>query len=85
MPLHEQRFESLGRFVASIKMAYVPRTRVRMRVGGIGDRSRRTIIRDIGEGNRIVREHRLGSALTGLQKNISKVSQFWRRTRSPSD
>ena len=76
-------YDSIVRFlfVAGIKVAYVPRTLVRMRVGGISNRSLRTIIRKTKEDYQIVRGHRLGNALTVLQKNIGKVSQFWRRSQ----
>ena len=56
-----------------------------MRAVGIGNRSLQTIIRETTEGHRIVREQRLGSALTVLQKHISKVNQFRRRTRGLAD
>jgi glycosyltransferase len=76
-------YDSIVRFlfVAGIKAAYVPTTLVRMRVGGISNRSLRTIIRKTKEDYRIVRRYRLGNAVTILQKNFGKIGQFWRRTR----
>lgn len=76
-------YDSIVRFlfVAGLKAAYVPRTLVRMRLGGISNRSLRTIVRKTREDYRIVCEHQLGNALTVLQKNCAKVSQLWRRTK----
>ncbi|MBW8829372.1 MAG: glycosyltransferase [Burkholderiales bacterium] len=68
-------------FVGGIKAAYVPETLVRMRVGGVSNRSLENIIRKSKEDYRIVRAHRVGGVLTVLQKNVQKMSQFWRRTR----
>jgi glycosyltransferase len=71
-------YDSIVRFlfVAAIKTAYVPRTLVRMRVGGISNRSLRTIVRKTKEDYSVVRKHGLGGLWTILQKNLSKVGQF---------
>jgi len=67
-------------FVAAIKAAYVPQTLIRMRVGGVSNRSLRSVINKTKEDYRIVLQHGVGGAMTVLQKNLGKVSQFWRRT-----
>jgi glycosyltransferase involved in cell wall biosynthesis len=69
------RFFALGK----IRSAYIPEVLVRMRVGGISNRSLRTIMRKSLEDYHVIRRNRVGSAWTLLQKNFTKVSQFWRR------
>ena len=65
--------------VHRIKTAYVPRTIVAMRVGGISNRSLSSIVRKSREDLLVVRRHGVGSAGSILLKNLRKVSQFWRR------
>lgn len=59
-------------------VAYVPQVLVRMRTGGISNRSLRNILQKTREDIDIVRRHRIGGVSTVLMKNLSKVSQFWR-------
>lgn len=66
-------------FVAGIKVAYVPEMFVRMRVGGVSNRSVRTIVQKSLEDYDIIRSHGLGGVGALLQKNFSKLGQFWRR------
>lgn len=74
-------YDSIVRFLftGAIKAAYVPQTLVRMRMGGISNRSLSTLIAKTKEDFNIVRSHRLGNALTVFQKNASKLRQFWTR------
>ena len=66
-------------FVAGLRTAYIPRVLVRMRLGGISNRSLRTITRKSREDLEIMRRHRLGHVHTLLRKNLSKLGQFWVR------
>ena len=66
-------------FVGGIRAVYIPRVLVCMRVGGVSNRSLRTIARKSREDLRIMREHGLGHVHTLLRKNASKLGQFWRR------
>ena len=66
-------------FVAGLRTAYIPRVLVRMRVGGVSNRSVRTIARKSREDLEIMRTHRLGHVHTLLRKNLSKLGQFWVR------
>ena len=66
-------------FVAGIRAAYIPRVLVSMRLGGVSNRSFRTMARKSREDLQIMRRHRLGHIHTLLHKNLSKVGQFWAR------
>jgi glycosyltransferase len=74
-------YDSIVRFlfVAGLRTAYIPRVLVRMRVGGVSNRSLRTIARKSREDLEIMRRHRLGHLHTLLHKNLSKLGQFWVR------
>jgi len=66
-------------FVAGIHAVYIPQVLVSMRLGGISNRSVRTILRKSREDLHIMRKHRLGHLPALLHKNLGKVSQFWTR------
>lgn len=74
-------YDSIVRFLFAgrIRAVYIPAVLVCMRVGGISNRSLRTIVRKSAEDLQIMRRHRLGGVRTLLLKNVSKVAQFWRR------
>jgi glycosyltransferase len=62
-----------------IRAAYIPEVLVRMRTGGISNRSLRNILQKSGEDLRIARRNHVGGLMTIARKNFSKVSQFWKR------
>ena len=66
-------------FGGGVRAAYIPQVLVSMRVGGISNRSLRTIALKSREDLRIMREHGLGGMSTLLAKNLGKVAQFWAR------
>ena len=74
-------YDTVLRFLAvnKIRAAYIPEVLVRMRTGGISNRSLRTILRKSREDYEVIRRNRLGGIATILQKNFSKLSQFWRK------
>lgn len=74
-------YDSIVRFlfVAGISVAYVRDVLVRMRVGGVSNRSLKTIARKSSEDFAILRAHGVGGLPTLLGKNFSKLGQFWRR------
>ncbi len=74
-------YDSVLRFLAhgGIHAAYIPEVLIRMRVGGISNRSLRSILRKSREDLEVTRRNKIGGIGTVLQKNFSKVSQFWRR------
>lgn len=67
----------LGR--GGIRATYIPQVMVRMRVGGISNRSLGSILRKSREDLDALRGNGVGGISTLLQKNFSKLSQFWRR------
>jgi len=66
-------------FTGGIKAVYVPRILVRMRVGGVSNRSLKNLMKKSTEDYRIARRHKLGGLFTVVLKNVSKINQFWRR------
>jgi glycosyltransferase involved in cell wall biosynthesis len=74
-------YDSILRFFSagSFKVAYLPRVLVRMRVGGVSNRSLRTVWRKSSEDLEIMRRHGIGGIGTLLSKNLGKITQFWRR------
>ena len=74
-------YDTMLRFLAvgKIRTAYIPEVLVRMRAGGISNRSLATIIRKSREDIDVLRRNQVGGVMTLLHKNLSKVSQFWRR------
>ncbi len=74
-------YDTILRFLAvgKIRAAYIPAVLVRMRAGGISNRSLKTILRKTWEDFEVVRRNNVGGVGTILKKNFSKLSQFWRR------
>ena len=74
-------FDAVLRFLAigKIRVAYIPEVLVRMRTGGISNRSLKTIAMKSLEDFRALRKNKVGGSLTLLKKNLRKVGQFWHR------
>jgi glycosyltransferase len=74
-------YDSILRFLAvgKIRAAYIPEVLVRMRAGGISNRSLKTILRKSLEDIDVLRRNQVGGVVTLFRKNFSKLSQFWRR------
>ena len=74
-------YDTVLRFLAvgKIHTFYIPEVLVRMRAGGISNRSLKTIARKSLEDIEVLRRNQVGGVWTLLQKNLGKVSQFWRR------
>lgn len=62
--------------VAGIKSVHIPSVMVRMRVGGVSNRSFKTIVRKSREDLEIMRTNRIGGVGVLLRKNFGKISQF---------
>lgn len=70
-------YELMLRFIgAGIRMAYVPRVLVRMRLGGMSNRSLRQMWRKSREDLSVMRRHRIGGVGTLAAKNLRKLAQF---------
>ena len=74
-------YECLLRFLftGAISAVYLPQVLVSMRLGGVSNRSLRTILLKSSEDLQIMRRHRVGGLHTLVRKNVGKVAQFWRR------
>jgi glycosyltransferase involved in cell wall biosynthesis len=66
-----------------IRTTYIPEVLVRMRTGGVSNRSLRNILKKSREDLHIVRRNHVGGLLTIAMKNLSKVSQFWSHPQDP--
>lgn len=62
-----------------VKAAYIPEVLVRMRTGGVSNRSLRNILQKSREDLRIARRNGVGGLRTVALKNLSKIGQFWKR------
>ncbi len=76
-------YEAILRWLAKgrIRLAYLPEVMVHMRVGGESNSSFRRIVRKSREDYRALRKNDVGGFHTLLFKNISKISQFWKRDK----
>ena len=72
-------YDAILRFLAvgKIRTAYIPEVLVRMRAGGISNRSLKTIVQKSLEDIKVLRRNNVGGVWTWLQKNFGKVTQFW--------
>ncbi len=59
------------------RVVYLPQVLVRMRLGGISNRSLRHILRKSWEDYRALRANRMGGIAALAWKNLSKVPQFF--------
>lgn len=59
-----------------IRVRYLPEVLVKMRVGGMSNRSLANILRKSAEDLAAMRRHRIGGILTLLAKNLRKLPQF---------
>jgi glycosyltransferase len=60
-----------------IKVAYLPQVLIKMRVGGISNRSIQMIIQKSREDLKIINFHNLKGARTLAMKNLRKIPQFF--------
>ena len=60
-----------------IKVVYLPEVLIKMRVGGMSNRSLKNILLKSYEDYQIIRRHKIGGIGTLLCKNLSKISQFF--------
>jgi len=74
-------YDSVVRFFGpgGVRPVYLPRLLIRMRVGGISNRSLKTIWRKSCEDLDVMRRHRIGGLRSLLRKNLGKIGQFWQR------
>jgi len=77
-------YEAMLRWLVQgqIRLAYLPKVMVRMRVGGESNRSLERILRKSREDYRAIRRHGVGGIGTLAAKNFSKIGQFVKRDPS---
>ena len=59
------------------QIVYIPEVLVRMRAGGVSNRSFKHLLRKSWEDYKIIKRHRVGGLGTLLRKNLSKLPQFF--------
>lgn len=71
-------YDAMLRYLAKgeIKLAYVPKVFIKMRVGGESNKSLKKIILKSREDYRALRQNDVGGVGTLLMKNLSKIRQF---------
>lgn len=72
-------YDAMLRYLAKgeIKLAYIPRVMVKMRVGGESNRSLGRILQKSREDYRALHRNGVGGLGTLAAKNLSKIKQFW--------
>lgn len=71
-------YDGMLRFLTTghVRLAYIPQVMVRMKMGGVSNRSFAHMIRKSREDYRAIRRHGVGGVGTLLAKNLSKLPQF---------
>lgn len=74
-------YDTILRFLAveRLRVKYIPEVLVRMRVGGVSNRSLKSIFLKSIEDLRVLRRNKVGGIIALFLKNSRKVSQFWSR------
>lgn len=73
-------YECMLRFLkGGIRVVYVPRVLVRMRMGGTSNRSLKNLMQKSREDYRAIKANNIGGLFTLLGKNFRKLPQFFRR------
>ena len=72
-------YDALLRYLVdgNIRIHYIPEVLVRMRVGGVSNRSLGNMLLKSQEDYRIIKSHHIGGMNTLLMKNFSKIPQFF--------
>jgi glycosyltransferase involved in cell wall biosynthesis len=65
----------------NVQPVYLPEVLVKMRVGGVSNRSLKHILRKSAEDWRAIRRNKIGHLHTLVWKNLSKISQFLRKSQ----
>ncbi|WP_373635235.1 glycosyltransferase family 2 protein [Yoonia sp. SS1-5] len=71
-------YDSMLRWLTSgkIRLGYIPQVMVRMRIGGVSNKSFAHMLRKSREDYRAIRRHKVGGFGTLMAKNLSKLPQF---------
>jgi len=63
----------------AVQVAYVPHVLVKMRLGGVSNRSLKNIVQKTMEDYRVLKSNKVGGLGALVLKNFSKLEQFWTR------
>jgi glycosyltransferase involved in cell wall biosynthesis len=66
---------------SDFRACYIPEVLIRMRVGGVSNRSLRHVLRKSAEDYRALRRNGVGGIIALTLKNVRKVHQFWANDR----
>lgn len=71
-------YEAMLRYLtkAQVRLTYLPNVMVRMKMGGVSNRSFAHLMRKSREDYRAIRRHGVGGMGTLIAKNLSKIGQF---------
>ncbi len=71
-------YDGMLRFLTTgkVRLGYIPKVMVQMKMGGISNRSFAHMIRKSREDYRAIRRHNVGGIGTLVAKNVSKLAQF---------
>ena len=71
-------YDFILRYLHSTKViiGYLPKTIIKMRVGGVSNKSIKNILKKSFEDYKIIKNNRAGGFFTLLLKNFRKISQF---------
>ncbi len=74
-------YDLMMRFIGKhkVKPEYFPEVFVKMRIGGKSNNSLNNILTKMNEDFKIIRENEIGGIFTLLNKNISKIPQFFKK------
>lgn len=78
-------YDGMLRWLTSgrVRLGYIPKVMVRMRIGGTSNRSFAQMLRKSREDYRAIRRHNVGGFGTLMAKNLSKLPQFGMRPPQP--
>jgi glycosyltransferase len=65
----------------NIQLSYLPQVMVCMRVGGVSNRSLMHLLKKSQEDYRALQQNNVGGLYTLALKNLSKITQFWKREK----
>jgi glycosyltransferase involved in cell wall biosynthesis len=71
-------YDGMLRFLTTgqVRLAYIPQVMVRMKIGGVSNRSFAHMLQKSREDYRAIRRHKIGGIGTLVAKNLSKIHQF---------
>jgi len=73
-------YDCMIRFLQQdILISYIPKVLVKMRIGGVSNKSLKNIIQKSLEDYRIMKKNKIGGVASLIWKNLSKLKQFYKK------